>query len=89
MITWWQASKKKKVLDLLWKWCQLLLLLENTIGGAEVSIMRKSWLEVSVELIISENYFSVNEVRETACNAFLIHFLAGTALKCLWHTFKH
>ena len=65
------------------------LLRKNTIGAPEVTIMQRSWLEVLVELIVFlENYFNVNEVRATACNAVKIHSLARTTSNCLWHTLK-
>ena len=68
MTTWWQDSKTKNQ--------------EQVSGcrgsnfdfpcGPEARIMRRSWLEVVVELIIFWKYYNVNEVRATACNAVLL-----------------
>ena len=80
---------KKCVWDLSWKQCQfqLLTFLKNTIGGPEVAVMWRSWLKVFVGSVVYRKIvFNVNEARATACNAVLIHSMAGTALKCLWHT---
>ena len=52
MMTWWQTSKNMIFAwDLSWKHCRFLYWVD-TIGGPEATNMRRSWLEVSVELIM-------------------------------------